>query len=50
MNNNHIAIGLLIGIVGLLMEENKEKKDTIVELEKWLSSQEEKKEGYDKNG
>ena len=47
MNNNHIAIGLLIGIVGLLMEENKEKDD---ELEKWLSSQEEKKEGYDKNG
>ena len=47
MNNNHIAIGLLIGIVGLLIEENKEKDD---ELEKWLSSQEEKKEGYDKNG
>jgi len=47
MNNNHIAIGLLIGIVGLLMEENKEKDD---ELEKWLSSRGEKKEGYDKNG
>ncbi|MBI3582402.1 MAG: hypothetical protein HY096_00445 [Nitrospinae bacterium] len=37
-----LAIGLLIGIVGLLM---KEPNDRDTELEKWLLSQEEKKEG-----
>src|SRR3990172_2419914 len=44
MNNNHIAIGLLIGIVGLLMEENKETINYLNDRIQKLQNEVEEKE------